>query len=198
MPVSETLPTLERVQCAICATPMPPAKPGAGKPKLYCADACKQASYRLRQGQDVAYYQQVSAVSETPLCARERCRNPAQQGKRGYKMYCSPACKQKAIRERHFDASRRQIGPTAQGVSETLPSSPPEVPNTKRRPPRRQTKEPADDLRYWRKGRGVVHVGVQPGVTFCGRATADMIEQAAVGDARLCQRCQETRDNQAW
>ena len=89
---------------------MPPAKIGAGKPKMYCSDACKAAAYRLRKGQGAEYYL-VSDDLDTPLCARESCQNPAEKGRRGYKMYCSSACKQKAVRERLANATRSQFGP---------------------------------------------------------------------------------------
>lgn len=141
--------------------------------RLYCSPACKQASYRLRKGQGSAYYRN---APDTPLCARESCHNPAAQGKRGHKMYCSPACKQKAVRERLALATRRQFGPAVEDVSETLPT----------------------ELLLWRKGRGVVHMGVSRIVTFCGRDTVAMASLDAPGDAKVCQRCKSTVDTKTW
>ena len=178
MTVSKTLPT---AHCAICDRPMPPAKSRAGKPRLYCSDACKQAAYRLRRGQGAVYYQQVSNVLDTPLCARESCQNPAEQGKRGYRMYCSSACKQRAVRERLEERTRRQFGPSTQGVSETL-----------------LTETIEGELFHWRKPRGVVHMGVSPNVTFCGRDTEGMSEVGNDEGYKPCQRCQKTRAESTW
>ena len=99
--------------------------------------------------------------------------------------FCKPACKQRAYRERLVAATRPQLGPSIE--------SEPKRPSTKRK-----AKRPKDDLRYWRKGRGVIHIGVRPLTAFCGRPTEDMTEQDGPEGAKLCQRCQNTRDNKTW
>lgn len=179
--VPQTLPIAQPRLCTSCEGSLPKTKVGAGKQRLYCSDACKAAAWRQAHGQDGAYYQQVSNVPDTPLCARESCHNLAEKGKRGYKTYCSNACKQKAVRARLQERTRSQFGPSTQGVSETLP-----------------TETIEGELFHWRKGRGVVHMGVSPNVTFCGRDTSPM---SAVGNDeghKVCQRCQKTRDESTW
>ncbi len=79
--------------------------------------------------------------------------------------------------------------------TQPLPSPPPEPP----KPKRRKVKRPEDALRYWRKGRGVVHLSVGDKLaTFCGREREGMSEMDGQGDGKLCNRCQHTRDNSTW
>ena len=177
MSSTSSVPKTLRDGCQVCGA-LVVRKGKHGPYPDYCSPKCKQAAYRLRHGQDNAYYAQRLAVA--PTCGRAGCENEAELGRRGYRMYCSDACKQKAKRQRLLAATRRQFGPTIKSVPETLPVL------------------PADDLLYWRKGRGVVHMGVQRNVTFCGRDTEGMTEVGNGEGHKVCQRCQKTRDESTW
>ena len=156
----QTLPT---VRCEMCGKSVD-VQSGAGKPKLYCSPACKQAAYRKSKGARVEHRQDGRSLGNvqvqddgTPVCALEGCDQPAEASKRGrWRMYCSDAHKQRAKRLRVAEATRSQFGPSVERT-QPLPSPPPEAPKVEKRPAQR--KQPADDLLYWRKARGVVHMG---------------------------------------
>ena len=192
----------EILRCKMCDRPIV-AKPRAGKPKLYCSPACKEAGQRQNRGARLEPRKDGRSLGNVqvrkdgvPICALEGCENPAAEGKRGkWRMYCSNAHKQKAKRVRVAEATRRQFGPSVERTR-PFPTEPLEPPM--RRPTQRKAKRPEDDLLYWRKGRGVTHMGVSSIVTFCGRGTEGMTKRSGPGITKLCQRCQDTRDNKTW
>jgi len=192
-------PLLPGLSCEMCDKPIA-AKLDAGKPRLYCSPACKQAAYRKSKGARVETRQggrslgNVQVCSDgVSICALQGCENPAAPGKRGrWKMYCCDAHKQRAKRWRLKEATRRQFGPTPTEPApehrlQTLPTEPESPQADQPRP-----------LLYFRKGRGVVHLAVSRNVTICGRDTVGMGELEETGGLKVCQYCQRVKDRGTW
>lgn len=171
----------------------------------------------------------MSAEITYQKCAWPECRNQIEHhpGDRRKQEYCSPACKQKAYRQRlraglnrnvtfweqattaldHLDTE--QLHSLKQMLDARLTpslaeSSPPPAskqpkPSKSEPKPGKPLKQPQKDseLLYYRKDKGVIHLSVNRMASFCGRDLAGMNETEA-DEGHTCQRCQHIRDTQTW
>ena len=153
-------------------------------------------------------------------CAGPNCANTVarRSNDRRKKEYCSPACKQKAYRLRVAKAKRNKNTVTFDDILNVLdtltadqrqqlldrlqpPTDRSSFTPPKGRPRPEQPQKsliPTENLRYWRKARGVVHIGVSRNVTFCGKDVGPMTALATAGVERVCLRCQNTKNNHTW
>lgn len=165
------------------------------------------------------------AEPTTTPCAWPQCRNLVHHTPemRRKPVYCSPACKQKAYRQRlrqsldrnvtfweqavaaldHLDS--RQLEQLRQQIDARLvPSLPPSEPQPRASSPKAPSvskpapPSPQDSaLLYYRKAKGVIHLSVNRMASFCGRDLADMHETTPQ-ESPLCQRCRHVRDTHTW